>query len=505
VITALLGLPHFRRVGGAVASNGLTQVLGAGQALILLPLFLRAWGAEEYGRWLALSAGVYYLALLDFGGQTYIGNLLTMAHARGERDTFRARLSEGVSLSLAVSGAAWVVATAIILAIGSSFGGETSALLGRSQVPWILLALATTLLLTVPAGVLATVYRATGRFTRGAMIANAFRAFELVALAGVLIGRGTPLQYAVTTLVLTVIRTAVLLRDLLRCVPEVRGIKISLSLAMHGRVHVPGSLLFWVYALAGAVNQQGILLALAATSGPLAVAAFTTHRTVSGLVGYVPILFYGPLQPELARLWATGRRDSLARLALVMVRVVMVTSGLLALAMFVAMPIVYPAWTGRALPYQSTLLLVLLTQAFLAAGWATSAWAPLAGNRHQAIAYWSIANAALTILLVLVLSPALGPTGAALGTLGADLAFGLLVFPFIAARFLDVPIGKVARSIMWPALLIGVPASLSSLAYRMFTGTPLLLSLGLILVALSIGVLAMIRGSAHALRIKQAV
>jgi Na+-driven multidrug efflux pump len=171
----------------------------------------------------------------------------------------------------------------------------------------------------------------------------------------------------------------------------------------------------------------------------------------------------------------------------------------------VAMPIVYPAWTGRALPYQSTLLLVLLTQAFLAAGWATSAWAPLAGNRHQAIAYWSIANAALTILLVLVLSPALGPTGAALGTLGADLAFGLLVFPFIAARFLDVPIGKVARSIMWPALLIGVPASLSSLAYRMFTGTPLLLSLGLILVALSIGVLAMIRGSAHALRIKQAV
>ena len=40
---------------------------------LLVPLFLRAWGADGYGGWLTLTAFVSYLGLLDLGGRTTSG------------------------------------------------------------------------------------------------------------------------------------------------------------------------------------------------------------------------------------------------------------------------------------------------------------------------------------------------------------------------------------------------------------------------------------------------
>src|SRR5256885_14110719 len=104
-----------RLVRGTDAS-GLNQAISGLQSIVLVPLFLRAWGTETYGQWVALTALVGYLSLLDLGGQSYVGNILAMSHARGDEEKFRSTLSDGVSLYVALGlvGFAFVSAAALL-------------------------------------------------------------------------------------------------------------------------------------------------------------------------------------------------------------------------------------------------------------------------------------------------------------------------------------------------------------------------------------------------------
>src|SRR5262249_2515655 len=91
------------RILKGLASFAFGQIVSVAQTVILVPLFISAWGASEYGQWLGLTSFVAYLSLLDLGGQNYIGNLLAAEHVHGDDVAFGRRLSEGVSLFLAIS------------------------------------------------------------------------------------------------------------------------------------------------------------------------------------------------------------------------------------------------------------------------------------------------------------------------------------------------------------------------------------------------------------------
>src|SRR5512134_2975736 len=79
----------FHRIVTGLASTSLYQIIAAAQSILLVPLFLRAWGTNGYGDWLTLTALVSYLGLMDLGGQNYIGNLLAFDYTRGEEADFR--------------------------------------------------------------------------------------------------------------------------------------------------------------------------------------------------------------------------------------------------------------------------------------------------------------------------------------------------------------------------------------------------------------------------------
>src|SRR6266550_8137690 len=106
-----------KRLAVAIGSTGLVQVLGLMESLLLVPLFLRAWGPSTYGNWLTLTAMISYLTLLELGGQSYLANLLTFAHARNDRAAFGRYLSEGVSLFLGLGAIVWLILTASLLLI----------------------------------------------------------------------------------------------------------------------------------------------------------------------------------------------------------------------------------------------------------------------------------------------------------------------------------------------------------------------------------------------------
>ena len=72
------------RIARGTLANVVSIFISMAGHIVLTPVFLMAWGVGLYGEWLTLSAAVAYMALLDFGIQTFVVNRLTQCYALGE-------------------------------------------------------------------------------------------------------------------------------------------------------------------------------------------------------------------------------------------------------------------------------------------------------------------------------------------------------------------------------------------------------------------------------------
>jgi O-antigen/teichoic acid export membrane protein len=426
-----------RRIILGVGSAGLGQLIAAGQAILLVPLFLHAWGTGGYGHWLGLTAIISFLNLLDLGGQNYIANLMAIDYSRNDYQNFRKKLSQGVSFFIVLS---FVLLTLLILflfiIIPLAVGQQGKFLDWESNL--IILMLSLNILMAIPGGVYVSVYRATGRFARGMMVGNLLRLIEFGLYAFLLIVGVSPLVYSVILAIAAIARTCFIVFDTRKHIPDCKFIKISLHNAWQGRLYLKGSLQFWLLSLSTALNQQGVLVILSIFTNPIQVAVYSTHRTAAGLIGYIGALIQAPILPEFSYLWARDEPKKLQRLAILSLKIVLLTSGLAAVFLYISLPVIYPIWTGRQLQLQPGLFGILLVQLALFAGWSTTSWSMLAANKQRLPAVWSVANAAVTIGLSLILAPGFGLIGVAVATLTGDILCGLLVFPVLSADFLKL-------------------------------------------------------------------
>jgi O-antigen/teichoic acid export membrane protein len=383
----------------------------------------------------ALTSFVSYLTLLDLGGQNYIGNLLAREHASGDEAGFRQRLSEGVSLFLAIAVAALAVLGGVLLWLPAS---AMPAGLREPDSKWILLLMSSAFLISVPAGVYVTAYRASGLFVRGTMLGNASRLVGLGMSVLLLALKLRPLHFAIGYLAICLAGTAVIVRDSRTVIAACRSVSISVAATRAGSRHLGGAFYFWLMALAQALNLNGVVVVIAALASPVLVATYVTHRTIAGLVSYPGALLQAPLWPELTFLSAQQRTADLRQLALVLVTVVTIVAGIVAVGLWVLGPQIYALWTRKALVVDGPLLLLFLAQGVLAAAWSTSGWTLLASNRHQSLAVSFLVNGVLTVVLCVFLLPMWGLRGAAAASLLADLVCGVAVVPVLAARLLAV-------------------------------------------------------------------
>src|SRR3954449_1015930 len=77
-----------RRLTYGTLANGISQVVHVVTQLGLVPLYLSCWGSTRYGMWLALSAAVSYLGMLDGGIQVFVVNELTKLRASREHEAY---------------------------------------------------------------------------------------------------------------------------------------------------------------------------------------------------------------------------------------------------------------------------------------------------------------------------------------------------------------------------------------------------------------------------------
>lgn len=436
-----------RRLVRGIGSTTLLQAIPLIQSVVLVPLFLRAWGPNLYGRWLSVFALVTYLALLELGGQTYIGNLLAIERVRGDSGEFRRILTQAVSLFVLIGAVALaLVAIAVLVVPLVSPDGWRLASLGR-QEQLIVLFLAAERLIWTAMAVYSVVYRATGLYARGVIVGNGVKIAGLGVGAVFLYFMIGPVVYAGLYLASGVIACAVLLRDARACIPEATGLRLSFGAALKGRRFLAGASYFWLFSLAQTVSVYGVLLVIAVFLGPIPVGVYATHRALAGIASYVSGLLQLPLAPEMSFLWGRGKTKDLRRVSLFAVKASLLATGAIAIGLWLTAPWFYPVWTRFELTFRPLLFLIFLLQAVLSAGWLGSAWSLLAANRHRALAYWSLANATTTIAVAGATVGEFGLLGVAIGTLGADIVFGLVVFPRLAADLLETTAVRVYQSI----------------------------------------------------------
>jgi O-antigen/teichoic acid export membrane protein len=443
------------RVIKGVGSSFFYQTVLAAQAVILVPFFLKAWGAEGYGRWLTLTAFVSYLALLDLGGQVYFANKLAVAFAKKDTKDFFQKLSEGLSLFLFLGLSCFGIWISIILIAGKwSITGLNRTL--HLEEIWILVFMgASFLLFSNVGGVYATVYRATGHFVRGTMISSIIRVIGIFFSIGFLYIQIDPVFYAIYLFVFGGVLTSFIFWDSGRILEgNNRSIEINLKNAQKGLTHLKGSLYFWVLAISQAVKQHGTILILASTASPVFVSIFSTHRILSNFSSYVGILFRGPILPELSFLWANKKNEKLLEVILSSVKGIIILTGLVSIFIWLIAPIFFPIWTEGKIIFVPELLLLLLAQGVLGAGGQTSCWGLIATNHHRLFALCSLGGAFLSLLLVFYLAPIKGMIGAAWAGLLGEVLTGLLIFPALASKFFRISFLKTWKPIASSILIL---------------------------------------------------
>lgn len=423
-----------RSIFSGMAASMVGQALVFGQSLLLLPLFLKAWGTTGYGRWVGTTSILAYLALLDLGGQSHIGNVLTAAQARGDAKKFAVTLSDALSFYIALGLAVYsalACATLYFWVHAVPFVGRS---LTRDECLITLFLGANLLLLSVPGGVFVSVYRACDRFTRGAMLGNGMRFFVLLCSAAALWSGVSQGAYAGVGLACSAFATAVYWFDARRHLHGVGEIKLSLRCVIEGARHLRTSYQVSLTSFAQMSMQQGVIIVLAALLPASAIAVYVAHRLVASMVGTLCSVAQGPIQPELTALWAKGNIVEMRSMNRNAVLMLVIGAGIASFLIWIVAPGVFPWWTGGRMHLQPPLLAVLLFQAVLSTGWNSSIWSMQATSEFKPITVWTAANAVVTLILTVLAARTGRLELVAAASLGGDLMCAFLPFPYLASR-----------------------------------------------------------------------
>jgi O-antigen/teichoic acid export membrane protein len=386
---------------------------------LVVPIYLKYLGRDDYGLWITVSGLVAYLALLNLGIAQTTANHLGEAVARNDKERQSHILSTGF----------WFF-TAVALT------AELAAVLGAPWLPWhllvkgqtqlsdtaklVLIILPTTFLLELPLTLFSACLRNIGKIhLQQAMAALQSVAKVVVSFLYLSSGGGlTGLILALSaTNILCYLGTYALLRK------HLPGLSVGLRYfdRMLCRQMVVPSFFFLVLQLSGAIAFGTDAVVISARLGVEQVAPYAVaQRGVFQIVALISAIStnFGPLFLEAySRRAASELRRLFKRAMLLSVGI----GSLASVALLVAGPILIRLWIGKEnyvgfFPY-AMLVAWCFFQMVL---YPCDSLLILTGN-HRVYAIFAFWEAVLNLGLSISLAPILGVGGVALGTLIARL------------------------------------------------------------------------------------
>lgn len=398
---------------GANVVNLVYQIMVTG---LSVPVLTGAWGVEQYGVWVMLTALPAYLALSDFGFSTAATNDIAMHMARGATRKAVRVLHSVWALNL-------MVGAVIITVLGFAVGG-VELLLPDSTLTtygWTILLLGIYAVLNLASRTVLGVFRASGHYASGTLVYDTLQFCEgCISLAVAWFGGGF-IGAAAALLIMRMLNLLALIALLRILLPALRlGIgQANIETLRHLLRPAAASMSIPV---ALALNMQGVALVVGALISPTATAVLSATRTVSRVAVQVISAVNRAMIPELSAASATGDIEAQRRIARINTLMLVFAAGPAAVLFGVFGPWAIKLWTSGAI-YPSTTVAGLLGLAMLLhCIWFFGTNLLSATNAHGRMAIGLLGSSVLAILLAALLARFWGLPGACIAVVVGEAA-----------------------------------------------------------------------------------
>jgi O-antigen/teichoic acid export membrane protein len=419
-----------KRLFRGIGANFLGQLINTVSRIVLVPLFLLAWGADIYGEWLLLSSMVAYLSLTEMGAQLYIVNRMTQAYAHRDNDQFCKILHTGLALFLIIPIAVFIIFVSVIVFFNpASFLHITQT--GHGTVILVLAILAFQIVISLPQSVLLRVYFAAEMLPRGVMLSNLMQLMNLIFLASGLWRGWGMVPIAILQLIPYGLIAGIALYDLNRKFPQFKILSLKEADFSFGLSFIKPSLHFFLIQLGQAFSLQGTVLVVGMVMGPIQVVLFSTMRTLVNLIRSFLDQLSQAAWPEMTRLDAQEDMDKFLALFRVILR-----STLMASIFFITIfhfygGYIYHFWLRKTVPFEQPVMDLFLIYIGQFIFWLACSHPLQATNRHHTLAKVLFISSILTTTLAYLGGRHLGLPGIVLGMIIGDLVLPFWFVPYL--------------------------------------------------------------------------
>lgn len=419
-----------KRLCRGIGANFLGQIINISSRIVLVPLFLLAWGTDIYGEWLLLSSMVAYLAVTDMGGAVYIGNRMTQAYAHRNQELFRKILHTGLALFLVIP----LLVLIIFLTVIFFFNPATFLHISQTSHRTIILVLALLafqFVISLPQGILLRVYFSAEMLPRGVMLLNfmQFLSFALVA-GGLWLGWGMA-PIALLQLFPYGIIAALALYDLNRKFPQFRVLSLKEADFSFGLSFLKPSLHFFLIQVSQAFSIQGIVLVVGMILGPVQVVLFSTMRTIVNLIRSFFDQVSHAAWPEMTRLDAQEDTDKFLLLFRLILRSTLICSIFFITIFHFYGDFIYHFWLRKTVPFQQPVMDLFLIYMAQFIFWLTCSYPLQATSRHHTFSKMLAISSLLTIALAYWGGQHWGLPGIVSAMIIGDLALPFWFVPYL--------------------------------------------------------------------------
>lgn len=346
-----------KRTLESTLAGGLHFILTFIQSITLVPLFLKFWGNDKYGAWLAVFSFVTMLRALDLGHQNFVGTEFQL-HYHTDKKKAKTILGSSVRIALLLGFLELMVFLILVL-----FGLDRK-LIGYDAIssPSVRAGIFALVLMWWAVGslggILVRVILPLGLYAKSVYLSLIFKILEILVLFFCSFGDTSIFWVCLWYAVASLLYSLFIMWDIKRIMPEffpwwsdgtwkigIRNLKKSLVLTFNG--------------LIDQFNANGIVLIISAFLQTAMVPVFTTIRTVTNTVSQLTMLVTGPLVPELIRYHSTGQFEKTQHIF----STNWLISGLIVnLPMVILIPIIQPIymwWTAGQLEFNYSLFFLL--------------------------------------------------------------------------------------------------------------------------------------------------
>jgi O-antigen/teichoic acid export membrane protein len=403
--------------------------------IILVPLFIAAWGKALYGEWLTLFSLVSYLSLSEMGMGTYVSNRMIQAYSGGKVREYAKIFKSAFMLYLLLASIGLIILLAIAFFLPFTEWLDISITDQRTAFLSFLL-LGGYVIVTVLSSPIGELYTTVGEFVRSKIVANVREVALIGFVALTLLQGGNFVNVASVYLVILILFFGFIFWDARRRHKEIDLSKEKADLKLAKTFLIPG-LLYMLIPLADIITVQGPVLIISSTIGSAAVATFIVHRTVANLISRATASLHPAVLPEIT---AAEKRKDYSKVQL-MYSFFLKTSLFLSLSataflMFVGGDVLR-IWVGQDIKFEPLLWLTLLILVPITNLWRFSSTFQIATNKYGGYAKLRLVFSVLGIIFGFILFQWLNNiAGIILGILLMEFILGIWIVPHQTLRII---------------------------------------------------------------------